>query len=81
MKTTNKERNMKNFIGTFIICLIVCYLFLFFGGVLIFENIWALIIFTAFIIAILITTFISQETKIEELEKRVKALESPEDQK
>lgn len=72
---------MRSFIGTFIICLIVCYLFLFFGGVLIFENIWALIVFAAFSIAILITTFINQEIKIEELEKRMKVLESPKEPK
>lgn len=72
---------MKDFIATFIICLIVCYLFLFFGGVLIFENIWALLVFAAFIISILITIFINQETKIEELEKRIKALEIPEEPK
>lgn len=69
---------MKEFIGTFIISLILCYLFLFWGGFLIFENIWALLVFAAFIISILITVFISQEKKIEDLEKRIKVLESQE---
>lgn len=67
---------MKNFLGTFIISLILCYVFLFFGGVLIFENFWAIIVLAAFIIAILITVFMHQETKIEELESRIKMLES-----
>ncbi|MGI6227357.1 MAG: hypothetical protein ACOYJ1_13995 [Peptococcales bacterium] len=71
---------MKNFLGTFAISLILCYIFLFFGGVLIFENFWAILVFVAFIIAILITVFIHQETKIEELEARIKTLESKSDQ-
>lgn len=67
---------MKRFLGTFVISLILCYVFLFFGGVLIFENFGAMIVFVAFIITILITVFMYQETKIEELEARIKALES-----
>jgi uncharacterized membrane protein YciS (DUF1049 family) len=67
---------MKNFLGTFVICLILCYIFLLFGGAFIFENLWAILIFVAFIVAILITAFVHQETKIEELEKRIKTLES-----
>lgn len=67
---------MKNFFGTFVICLITCYVFLFFGGALIFENFWAIIVLVALIIAILITVHIHQDTKIEELETRIKALES-----
>lgn len=67
---------MKNFIGTFIICFILCYVFLFFGGAIIFENFWAMLILVAFIFAILAIVFIHQETKIEELEARIKKLES-----
>nr|WP_312578132.1 hypothetical protein [Sedimentibacter sp.] len=67
---------MKNFFGTFVICLITCYVFLLFGGALIFENFWAIIVLVALIIAILITVHIHQDTKIEELETRIKALES-----
>ena len=67
---------MKNFLATFIMSIVICYIFLFFGGVLIFENFWAILVFVAFIIAILITVFISQETRIEELEIRIKQLES-----
>ena len=67
---------MKNFLGTFVLCLILCYIFLFFGGILIFENFGAILVFVALIITILITVFIHQETKIEELEERIKILES-----
>ncbi len=68
---------MKNFLGTFAISLILCYIFLFFGGILIFENFfWAILVFVALIIAILITVFIHQETKTEELEARIKILEA-----
>ncbi len=67
---------MKDFLVTFVISLILCYIFLFFGGVLIFENFWAILIFVAFIISILITAFMHQETKIEELEARIRTLES-----
>ncbi|AET67835.1 hypothetical protein Desor_2233 [Desulfosporosinus orientis DSM 765] len=67
---------MKNFLGTFVISLILCYIFLFFGGALIFENFWAIIVFVALIITILTTVFIHQEIKIEELEARIKTFES-----
>lgn len=67
---------MKGFFGTFIMCLVLCYVFLFFGGGIILGNIWAALVFVALIITILITIFIHQETKIEELETRIKTLES-----
>ena len=67
---------MKKFLGTFATSLILCYIFLFFGGVLVFGNIWATLVLAALIIAILITVFIHQETKIEELEARINKLES-----
>jgi len=67
---------MKNFIGTFIGVFILCYFFLFFGGILIFENLWATLAFIAFVITVLITLFVHQETKIDQLEAKIKALES-----
>ena len=70
---------MKRFLGTFIISVILCYVFLLFGGSLIFENIWRIIIFVAMIIAVLITAFVYQETKIEELEERIKRIEGQSD--
>lgn len=65
---------MKEFIGTFIICLICVGLFsLFFLGLII-ENLGALIIFIAFFLAVLITVFINQESRIEGLEKKIEEL-------
>lgn len=66
---------MKDFIAAFMISLVLCYFFLFFGGGLVFGNIWALLVLVALFIAILTTIFIHQETKNEELEARIKALE------
>lgn len=71
-----EEKVMKSFFGTFVICLILCYAFLLFGGGFILGNIWATLVFVALIITILITILIHQETKIEELETRIKILES-----
>lgn len=65
---------MKEFMGTFLICIIICWLFTFFFLGLIVENIWALIIFIAFFLALLITVFMNQESRIEELEKKIEEL-------
>lgn len=67
---------MKNFLGIFALSFILFYIFLLFGGLLIFENAWAILVFPPLIITILITVFVHQETKIEELEARIKVLES-----
>lgn len=67
---------MKNFIGTFLASIVVTYIFSFFFLALIVENIWALIIFAAFLLAVFITVFINQESRIEALEKKVKELSS-----
>ncbi|WP_031513095.1 hypothetical protein [Desulfofalx alkaliphila] len=65
---------MKNFISTFFLCLIVCGVATFFLAHLIFSNILAIIVFIAFLLAVLITAFINLETKIEELEKKIEEL-------
>lgn len=67
---------MKSFFSTFAICFISACLFLFFGGTLIFRNFWAIAVFCALVLAVLISSFLHQETKIEELEARIKALET-----
>ncbi|NLE26913.1 MAG: hypothetical protein GX625_16540 [Clostridiaceae bacterium] len=73
---------MLSFLGTFVISLIVCHIFLFmFGGFFILKSIWATVVLAAFIIAILITAFAHQETKIEELEARIKILEDDSDKR
>ncbi len=41
---------------------------------LIVENIWALIIFISFVLAVFITVFIKQESRIDELEKKMEEL-------
>ena len=66
---------MKNFLGMFGMTFIVCGVFIFFGGALIFENFWAAIAVVAFLLSIFITALLHQETKIEELEERMKTLE------
>lgn len=66
---------MKRFLGTFVVCLVLGWAFLFFGGALIFENIWALLVFSALVLTILILLFEGQDRRIEELEVRVQALE------
>ncbi len=71
---------MKNFLSIFAICLIVCTLFLSFGGYLIFEHFWLLIGLVSLFFAILISAYVGQQIKIEELEGRIEALESKRDQ-
>lgn len=70
LKLRRGER-LKEFIGTFLACVIVCSIFSFFFLGLIVEYIWFAIILVAFVFAVLITAFIKQEARIEELEQRV----------
>lgn len=65
---------MKEFIGTFLACIVICWIGAFFFLGLLLENIWALIIFVAFVLAVFITIIIKQETRMEELEKKVEQL-------
>ncbi|KAF5041988.1 hypothetical protein DSECCO2_517340 [anaerobic digester metagenome] len=60
---------MKSFLRTFVICIILSYVFLLIIGGLISENGLALLVFVAFVITVLITIFTNQESKIEDLEK------------
>ncbi len=55
-------------------CLVICSIGAFFFLSLIVENIWALIVFIAFLFAVFITVFIKQESRIEDLEKKVEKL-------
>lgn len=61
---------LKEFISTFFICLVVCGIATFFAG-LILNNIWAIIVIVAFLLAVLITAFMNQESRIEDLEKKM----------
>jgi hypothetical protein len=69
---------MKNFLSAFFMSMFVLFMFFFFGGGLIFENVYGILMFSSLIFAAFITGFMSQETKITELENRVKALENQE---
>ena len=66
------------FLKTYMMTLILCYLFVFFGGWMLFDfskRFWVAIAACAFIIAVVASIFVAQEEKIEQLEKRVKELE------
>lgn len=65
---------MKSFLHNLLICLILCAVGTFFFGYLLLSNIWVLTVFVAFFFAILITIFVSQDARIERLEKEVKQL-------
>ncbi len=65
---------MKGFVSTFFVCLIVCGVITFFFAGLILNNIWNITIVIAFLLAVLITVFINQESRIEELEKKLEEL-------
>lgn len=66
---------MKSFLATFAITLVTGYVFLFFGGSLIFRSFYGTLVFAALIVSVLIHTLISQSLKIEELQKRLDRLE------
>lgn len=64
---------MKQFLTIFVITLVAMYLFIFFGG-------WKYgFIAAAFVLALIIHGFVCQSDKIEELEKRIAALEKEEE--
>lgn len=66
------------FIKIYAFVLILCYVFAFFGGWMLFDfrnRYFVAIAACAFIIAIYISNLISQVEKMEELEKRIKKLE------
>lgn len=63
---------MKNFIGIFAICYVLSLLFLTFGGLFAFQNLYILLIFTSLIMAGFINELVKQDDRIEALEKRIK---------
>ncbi len=58
------------------VCLVLCVITLFFFGGLLFSNIWAVIVFAALLLAILITVLKNLDSKIEELEKKIQQLQN-----
>ncbi|MDD3706216.1 MAG: hypothetical protein PHC45_09180 [Clostridiaceae bacterium] len=65
---------MNGFISTFFVCLITCGIFTFLFAGLILSNIWYITIVVAFLLAVAITIYMNQETRIEELEKKMEEL-------
>ncbi|MBP1948287.1 hypothetical protein [Virgibacillus litoralis] len=65
---------MKEFIGIFLAWIVICWIFVFFFLGLIVENIWGLIILISFVLTVFITVFMKQESRFEELEKKMEEL-------
>ncbi len=69
---------MANFLKTYAVVLVVFVVFLFFGGLSLFDfntHFYAAIASWAFVLALLVAAFTAQGEKIEQLEKRVSELE------
>ena len=72
---------MKKFLMTFFICLVLVFVFMFFGGSVLLalsRHFYAFLVFIALILAVLISAFAAQSEKLEALEKRVQELEGRE---
>jgi len=66
------------FIKTYVMILILCCIFAFFGGWTLFdfsERYFAATAAYAFVIAVIVSVFSAQEEKITQMEKRIKELE------
>ena len=71
------------FVKTYLITLVLSYVFVFFGGWMRFDfrkHYFLAIAACAFMIAIVIYLFCAQEEKIEQLQRRIEKLESTEAQ-
>ena len=66
---------MKRFIKVFLICLVVEWVFLLFGGGMLLENPWGILSLLAFVAAVLIQALMGLWERLEAMEKRVTALE------
>ena len=66
---------MKDFLGTFAICLVICVVGMFLLAGLLARSIWALTVLIALVMAIAITVHVGQTHRIEMLEQRVEQLE------
>lgn len=65
---------MKDFIATFLLCLVVCFIGIFFLGGFILTNPWLLITTVAFFLAIAIKLYTEQESRIAALEKALEKI-------
>jgi len=67
---------MKDFILTLTIVFVFVFVFLFFGGAMLLEYFWFLVLAFSLLVSLLIHAFIKLSDKIEQLEKRIELLES-----
>ena len=67
---------MKDFVITFLIILIVFIVFFLFGGALIFDHFWLMLILASLLLALFVYSLVKLSDKIEQLEKRIEILES-----
>lgn len=65
---------MIHFGGLFLACLVFVLIAIYFFGFL-FTNIWYVIIFVAFVLAVIASAYLKREEKKRDLEKRVEQLE------
>ena len=65
---------MKDFLAVFVSCFVLCIIVTFFFGGFILENIWGTFFVVTLILAIIITAFINQDSRIDELEKKLEQL-------
>jgi len=73
-KQQDEIARMKEFISTFFICLVICSVAAFVFAGLILDSLFGILIVISFIISVFITIFVKQESKIDELEKKVESL-------
>ena len=69
---------MKKFLMTFFICLVLVFVFMFFGGSMLLDlsrPFYAFLVFISLALAVLVTVLEALWEKLEALEKRVRALE------
>ena len=69
---------MKKFLMTFSICLVLVFVFMFFGGSMLLDlsrHFYAFLVFISLALAVLVTVLEALWEKLEALEKRVRALE------
>ena len=72
---------MKKFLMTFFICLVLVFVFMFFGGSMLLDlsrHFYAFLVLVALTLAVLISAFEAQSEKLEALEKRIQELENNE---
>ena len=70
---------MKDFLTTFAIVIVSLFVFVFFGGFVLFDfsgHFWLAVASCAFVLSLFLHGFYRQSQKIEELEKRITSLES-----